>query len=77
MLCCSLSWFIGVAAEYECLIAFLPWQLAQDFLVQWKLDHRKEAFGSDPFESSDACVLNVLFGVSGPFLKNRDRKSVV
>lgn len=63
MLCCSLSWFIGVAAGYDYLIAFLPWQLAQDFLVQWKLDLRKEAFRSDQFESSDACILNVLFEV--------------
>lgn len=36
MLLYWLLWSIGIVAGLDCLIAFLPWQLTQDFLVQWK-----------------------------------------
>lgn len=38
------------------LLLPLSQQLAQYFLVLWKLDQRKEAFGSDPAQIGESCV---------------------
>lgn len=43
-----LSCYRDIIAGYKYWLVFLLWQLAKHLLVLWVLDHRKEAFRSEP-----------------------------